>query len=85
MARPGNTTQRGYGHQHQKLRLKWQQIVDQGRATCWRCGQPIIPGTPWDLGHDDRDRSQYRGPEHRHENRATAGRRKPPPRTPLAW
>lgn len=29
---------------------------------CWRCGTPIDP-TYWHLGHDDHDRSRYRGPE----------------------
>jgi hypothetical protein len=30
---------------------------------------------PWDLGHDDHDRSITRGPEHRDRcNRAAAGR-----------
>jgi hypothetical protein len=58
-------------------------LVRAGLAVCWRCGLPIRPGQAWDLGHDDRDRSKYAGPEHRHSrhcpeggNRATAGRRR---------
>jgi hypothetical protein len=65
------TTQRGYGYQHKKQRAQWKTLVDQGQVNCARCGQLIEPGTPWDLGHDDADRTQYRGPEHRACNRAT--------------
>ena len=25
--------------------------VEAGGATCRRCGEPIEPGTPWDVGH----------------------------------
>jgi hypothetical protein len=40
---------------------------------CARCGERIEPGEPWDLGHDDVDRSRYTGPEHRRCNRSTRG------------
>lgn len=78
----GTTTQRGYGAKHQGLRRQWQARIDAGElVTCWRCAEeghphPIIPGDEWDLGHDDTDRSHYRGPECQRGNRATSGRRK---------
>jgi len=40
--------------------------MDAGEVfRCWRCGELIRPGQPWHLGHDDYDRTKYRGPEHR--------------------
>ena len=68
------TTQRGYGVDHQRERARWQRIVETGEASCWRCKLPIGPTDPWDLGHDDHDRTRYRGPEHPHCNRAEGGR-----------
>jgi hypothetical protein len=76
-------------------------MVAAGRAECVRCGFPIMPGEPWDLGHVDGDRRHHAGPEHRRCNRAALanGRRRmrrpwepvPPPPAPdpepegLAW
>lgn len=68
------TTQRGYGSRHQRLRKQWAPIVNRGEATCGRCHQPIQPGTPWDLGHDDHDRTKYTGPEHQRCNRGEPSR-----------
>ena len=68
----GATVERGYGAAHKKLRAKTQLDVDAGRAYCWRCTKPIAPGTNWDLGHDDDDRTKYRGSEHVGCNRATS-------------
>lgn len=64
------TTQRGYGAHHRKLRDQWKPKVETGQVKCARCQHPIRPGTQWDLGHDDNDRTQYRGPEHAHCNRS---------------
>ena len=73
----GTTTQRGYGSRHVKLRATYQASMDAGETyTCWRpeCGRAIDP-EHWQLGHDDHDRSQYRGPECPSCNLATASRR----------
>lgn len=66
--------QRGYGANHRRVRAEVARAVDAGRVVCWRCGERIIPGEPWDLGHDDSPRAKalgiYRGPEHRHCSRS---------------
>lgn len=67
------TSTRGYGAAHQAQRGKWRSTVEAGHATCARCGQPIAPGTPWDLGHTD-DRTAWTGPEHASCNRSAGGR-----------
>ena len=69
----GTTSQRGYGRGHRALKKHLEPVVAAGLARCWRCGEPIDKDEPWDLGHDDHDRSRYRGPEHRACNRATNG------------
>lgn len=85
----GTTSQRGYGTAHKRLRKQYEPKVAAGLITCWRCDQRIAPHQPWDLGHDDDDRSQYRGPEHVACNRATGGRRLqltgPPVDTSRLW
>lgn len=70
----GSRTERGYGADHRRLRADYQRRMDAGeRFTCWRCDEPIDP-SDWHLGHDDYDRSKYRGPECVPCNLATAGR-----------
>jgi hypothetical protein len=93
MPSKGNTTSREYGSKHQKLRRDYEPLIASGNATCWRCGQPITPGTKWDLGHDDTAHNpdgtrKHNGPEHALKrdcpaggNRATKGRRPPMPAT----
>jgi hypothetical protein len=74
-ARRGSSTARGYDHKHEQTRESWQPHVNAGQVTCWRCNEPIEPGEPWDLGHDDHDRTITRGPEHANRcNRSAGGR-----------
>ena len=80
-SRRGNTKMRGYGGQHQKTKQALAPLVASGRAVCARCGEPIAPGEPWDLGHDDYDRRFYTGPEHQACNRRAPNRL----RTSRAW
>jgi hypothetical protein len=60
MVQRAKTSDRGYGWNHQQARQRWARLVAAGLADCARCGEPIIPGEPWDLGHDDDDRGRYR-------------------------
>jgi hypothetical protein len=49
-------------------------IVDAGFARCARCGEPIEPGSPVDVGHDDRYPWLYAGLEHPSCNRGAPHR-----------
>lgn len=69
------TAANGYGHRHRRLRLQWTPEVEAGGVRCARCGWPIAPTEPWDLGHDDHDRTRYQGPEHVRCNRGAPKRR----------
>lgn len=79
----GSRHERGYGSDHDRERARWAPIVATGNVKCWRCGDYIGSSAAWDLGHDETDRSKYRGPEHvgrecpKGGNRATAGRISP--------
>jgi hypothetical protein len=70
----GTRQERGYGAEHDAERKRWDPLVATGNVKCWRCGDYIPATHPFDLGHDDSDRTKYRGPEHPACNRATAGR-----------
>lgn len=71
----GTRQQRGYDADHVGLRAALAPQVASGTVICWRCAQRIRIGEAWDLGHDDNDRTIYRGPEHAGPcNRAAAGR-----------
>lgn len=74
VARKRTTAERGYGPDHKAERKRWEPVVRSGRAICWRCNRPIPPSGPWDLGHDDVDRSKYMGPEHVGCNRGAPSR-----------
>lgn len=75
MPKLGKTAARGYGAKHQAERARVKIIVDAGNAHCWRCGGWINPTQPWDLGHDDHNRTVYRGPEHRGRECPAGGNR----------
>jgi hypothetical protein len=64
-----------YGARHKALRKGWARKVAGGGVLCARCGRPIEPGEPFDLGHVDGDPSRYQGAEHRRCNRATSKKR----------
>lgn len=65
-----SSSERGYDAAHRRLRRSWQRRMNAGeQVSCLRCGLPILPGQPWDLGHNDA-RDAWTGPEHAHCNRA---------------
>lgn len=70
----GTRQQRGYDRTYDRERRRWAPLVATGTVGCARCRAPIPAAAPWDLGHDDHDRSIIVGPEHRACNRATSGR-----------
>lgn len=74
-AERGTSTARGYGSRHQKIRAAANVAVQTGKVICARCHQPIQPGTPWALDHDDEDRGTYLGPSHVYCNNSAGGKR----------
>lgn len=58
----GSSSARGYGSAHRRHRASARPAVEAGHVICWRCGEPIVPGEAWHLGHDET--GAERGPEH---------------------
>lgn len=67
------TRMKGYGPGHWRLREVLAPGVEAGRMDCAYCGEPILPGEPWHLGHTE-NRMGYTGPEHVRCNCNTAQR-----------
>ncbi len=63
---------RRYDANHRRLRREWSAIVNTGTVNCTRCGQPITPGTMWDLDHIHGGQA----PAHASCNRAAGARTK---------
>ena len=80
-----STTARGYGNHHQIVRRRWAKVVEAGDAYCARCGKWISPDEPWDLGHNDTDRSKYSGAEHVKCNRGAPNKAEVPRRQSREW
>ena len=69
------TTERGYGWQHQQLRVALLATYSP-TDPCWRCSYPLGPIPELlDLGHVDGDKTRYRGLEHRWCSRSAGARR----------
>lgn len=49
--------------EHRAAVAQVKQLVASGRAHCWRCGRHLPPGSTAHAGHDDHNRTIYRGPE----------------------
>lgn len=72
MPKPGSTSARGYGADHQRLRKRLLPLAYG--TTCWRCGETMWPWQVLDLGHTE-DRTAYTGIEHASCNRAAGARK----------
>jgi hypothetical protein len=88
---PGATTRGGWGHDHQRRRAAIAPVVNAGKATCARCGQPIHAGEELHLDHTD-TRDGYLGVSHatcnlRDGANKTNARRRPDPyvQQPYRW
>jgi hypothetical protein len=62
-----------YAKEHKRLRAILAPRVSLGLERCAFCGERIMPGQPWDLGHNS-DGVTYNGPEHMGCNRGVAAR-----------
>lgn len=49
--------------EHRAMRAAVKASVAAGTAYCWRCGRHLPPGSKAHAGHDDHDRTVYRGAE----------------------
>ena len=62
------------------IRAQVARLWDLGEpVACWRCGRPIHPGQPWDVGHiNDSATSDLEdlAPEHRHGTTTCIGNRR---------
>ncbi|MBC7939097.1 MAG: hypothetical protein H7Z19_04915, partial [Chitinophagaceae bacterium] len=64
-----------YAGTYRTTKRRWtERITAEGGALCYRCGEWIGAGEPWDLGHDDAT-GQVRGPEHSKCNRSDGARK----------
>jgi hypothetical protein len=65
-----------YRAAHDKLRAQYARALKHGPLPCARkCGQPILPGEPFDLDHVEGTVNQYRGVSHVACNRRTSTHR----------
>jgi len=86
--RPKASHYEKYGARHRRARAIVAYRVEAGLAICSRCGEPIEPGSLWDLDHlDGGARGEYLGPSHASCNRRTsiAGPSARPRRTSRDW
>lgn len=73
----GRRQARGYDAAYDRARKRWKPKVDRGEVDCHApvCLEPVrrlLPGQPFDLGHDDL--RNIRGPEHPRCNRSAGGK-----------
>lgn len=74
----GTRQQRGYDAAYDRARRSWQRRLDRGEhvdchaPVCLMPSRWLLPGQPFDLGHDDQRR--IRGPEHPICNRSAGGK-----------
>jgi hypothetical protein len=64
-----------YGAAHQAERVAWTVIVEAGGVVCCRCPEFIMPGSSWDLDHQDHGPSL---PAHSVCNRRAGGKARSP-------
>src|SRR5262245_14346995 len=77
---PGRGDRTAHGWDWRQRRASWAAAVAAGNVRCWRCGQPIRPDEPWDLGHhvpfSKGGRDEDSSPEHRWPTGNCVGNRK---------